>query len=242
MERPGGSREATRNCNEILEFDSLSQLESLYLFGFHGCGFKFPLNLKKLTLKHNGQPWSEISTIGKLPNLEVLKLLDHSFVGEEWVMKEGEFPKLRVLKLSRLKFRNWTAFSDNFSYLEKLVLHRCKKLEKVPSCLGECETLEMIVVENCPESVGDSVKQIQQEQMDMGNEVLEIEIYNYDDTLWEMRSAEEESKEAESTPSEAEEVSSERESISSHHAAGNCESECTVGFHSSEQVSSEGED
>ncbi|XP_071915508.1 putative late blight resistance protein homolog R1A-3 [Coffea arabica] len=178
MEHPGGSREATRNCNEILEFDSLSQLESLYLYGFHGCGFKFPLNLKKLALSYNCQPWSEISTIGKLPNLEVLKLLDHSFVGEEWVMKEGEFPNLRVLKLSRLKFRNWTAFSDNFSRLVKLVLHRCKELEKVPSCLGECETLEMIVVENCPESVVDSVKQIQQEQMDMGNEVLKIEIHS----------------------------------------------------------------
>ncbi|XP_027178095.1 putative late blight resistance protein homolog R1A-10 [Coffea eugenioides] len=101
-----GSREATRNCNEILEFDGLSQLESLHLFGFRGCGFKFPLNLKKLALSYNGQPWSEISTIGKLPNLEVLKLLDRCFVGEEWVMKEGEFPKLRVLKLSRLKFRN----------------------------------------------------------------------------------------------------------------------------------------
>ncbi|XP_071916524.1 putative late blight resistance protein homolog R1A-3 [Coffea arabica] len=172
MERLG------RYCNEILEFDSLSQLESLYLFRFHGCGFKFPSNLKKLTLFYNGQPWSEISTIGKLPNLEVLKLLDRCFAGEEWVMKEGEFPKLRVLKLSSLKFRKWTAFSDNFSHLEKLVLHRCKKLEKVPSCLGECETLEMIVVNYCPKSVGDSVKQIQQEQMDMGNEVLKIEIHS----------------------------------------------------------------
>ncbi|XP_071912851.1 putative late blight resistance protein homolog R1A-3 [Coffea arabica] len=233
MEQPGGTREATRNCNEILEFDSLSQLESLHLFGFHGCGFKFPLNLKKLALTYNCQPWSEISTIGKLLNLEVLKLLDRCFVGEEWIMKEGEFPNLRVLKLSRLKFRNWTAFSDNFSRLEKLVLHRCKELEKVPSCLGECETLEMIVVKNCPESVGDSVKQIEQEQMDMGNVALKIEIDNYDDTIF--------SPEAESTPSEAEEISLERESISSHHAVDNCESECTVGFHSSEQVSSEGE-
>ncbi|CDP11548.1 unnamed protein product, partial [Coffea canephora] len=238
-ERWKSSREATRNCNEILEFDGLSQLESLHLFGFHGCGFKFPLNLKKLTLSSNGQPWSEISTIGKLPNLEVLKLLYHSFVGEEWVMKEGEFPKLRVLKLSNLEFRNWTAFSDNFSHLQKLVLHWCRKLEKVPSCLGECETLEMIEVEECLESVVDSVEQIQQEQIDMGNEVLRIKIYNYDDRSI---SSEEESTEAESKPSEAEEVSSERESISSHHAVGNCESECTVGFHSSEQVSSEGED
>ncbi|CDP20159.1 unnamed protein product [Coffea canephora] len=183
MERWNSSREATRNCNEILEFDGLSQLESLHLFRFHGCGFKFPLNLKKLVLSHNRQPWSEISTIGKLPNLEVLKLLEDCFVGEEWVMKEGEFPKLRVLKLSELEFRNWTAFSDNFSRLEKLVLHSCEELEKVPSCLGECETLEMIEVKECPESVVDSVKQIQQEQIDMGNEVLKIEIDEYDTSI-----------------------------------------------------------
>ncbi|XP_071914083.1 putative late blight resistance protein homolog R1B-16 [Coffea arabica] len=228
MERWDRSREATRNCNEILEFDGLSQLESLHLLGFWGCGFKFPLNLKKLTLSYNGQPWSEISTIGKLPNLEVLKLVNRCFVGEEWVMKEGEFPKLRVLILLGLEFRNWTAFSDNFSRLEKLVLHRCKKLEKVPSCLGECETLEMIEVKDCRESVGDSVKQIQQEQIDMGNEVLKIimEIDNYDDFTDTSISSEEES-------TEAEEISSERELISSHHAVDNCESECTVGFHSS---------
>nr|XP_027074812.1 uncharacterized protein LOC113698997 [Coffea arabica] len=88
----------------------------------------------------------------------------------------------------------------------------------------------MIQVKGCRESVVDSVKQIQQEQKDMGNEVLRIEIDNYDDRSI---SSEEESTEAESSPSEAEEVSSERESISSHHAVGNCESECTVGFHSS---------
>ncbi|XP_071916261.1 putative late blight resistance protein homolog R1B-12 [Coffea arabica] len=162
MECYNRSREATRNYNKILEFDGLSQLESFHLFGFHGCGFKFPLNLKKLALSGNLQPWSEISTIGKLPNLEVLKLLEDCFVGEEWVMKEGEFPKLRVLKLSELEFRNWTAFSDNFSRLEKLVLHSCEELEKVPSCLGECENLEMIQVTRCRESVVDSVKQIQQ--------------------------------------------------------------------------------
>ncbi|XP_027178107.1 putative late blight resistance protein homolog R1A-3 [Coffea eugenioides] len=178
MERWNSSREATRNCDRNLEFDGLSQLESLHLFDFWRCGYKFPLNLKKLTLSHNLQPWSEISTIGKLPNLEVLKLLDHCFVREEWVLKEGEFPKLRVLKLSELEFCNWTAFSDNFSRLERLVLHWCRKLEKVPSCLGECETLEMIEVKGCRESVVDSVEQIHQEQKDMGNEVLKIEIHS----------------------------------------------------------------
>ena len=192
---------ATKNWDEILQFDCLSQLESLHLIRLRGYGFKFPLNLKKLVLSWNSQPWTEISKIGKLPNLEVLKLLNYSFDGEEWVVKEGEFPNLRVLELLKLGIRNWTASSDSFSRLEKLVVHSCTYLEKVPSCLGECETLEMIEVKWCHVSVANSVKQIQQEQMDMGNEDLEIFIkhcYRY---------------EAETIPSEAKEISSEAEEI-----------------------------
>ncbi|CDP18675.1 unnamed protein product [Coffea canephora] len=167
--------EPTKMDDGILGFDCLSQLESLTLRSFVGYGFKFPLNLKKLTLSCNKQPWSEISTIGKLPKLEVLKLLLYSFVGEEWEMKEGEFLNLQVLKLSNLlKFRRWTASSDNFPRLEKLVVDWCPNLEEVPSCLGECLTLEMIDVKWCGESVASSVKQIQQDQIDMGNEVLKI--------------------------------------------------------------------
>ncbi|XP_027184213.1 putative late blight resistance protein homolog R1B-17 [Coffea eugenioides] len=141
------SEEFTRIDDKILVFDCLSQLESLNLSFFDGYGFKFPLNLKKLTLSYNHQPWSEISTIGKLPNLQVLKLRHGSFVGiEEWEMKEGEFPNLRVLKLIGVALRSWTASFDSFLHLEKLVVHNCPGLKEVPSCLGECLTLEMIEV------------------------------------------------------------------------------------------------
>ncbi|XP_027178213.1 putative late blight resistance protein homolog R1A-3 [Coffea eugenioides] len=157
------------NCNKILVCNCL-KLESLHLVNFRS--FEFPLNLKKLVLTQSTQPWSEISTIGKLPNLEVLKLLSLSFVGEEWVTKEGEFPSLRVLKLSDLDIRNWTASSGNFSRLEKLVVHSCWNLEEVLSCLGECPALEMIEVVTRRESVVNSVEQIRQEQKDMGNEIV----------------------------------------------------------------------
>ncbi|XP_071916192.1 putative late blight resistance protein homolog R1A-3 [Coffea arabica] len=177
--------EPTGTGDGIFVFDCLSQLESLTLCFCHGYRFKFPLNLKKLTLLATDPPWSEISTIGKLPKLEVLKLLSYyySSPGEEWEMKEEEFPKLRVLKLSHLRdFRRWTASSDNFPRLEKLVVHDCENLEEVPSCLGECLTLEMIEVKRCRQSVVSSVKQIQQEQIDMGNEVLKILIEKCVDT------------------------------------------------------------
>ncbi|XP_071912904.1 putative late blight resistance protein homolog R1A-3 isoform X2 [Coffea arabica] len=202
---------ATRSSKEILEFDCMRRLESLHLIELKGYEFKFPLNLKKLTFIFNYQPWSEISTIGKLPNLEVLKLRSESFVGEEWVMKEGEFPKLRFLELSWLSIRNWTATSDNFCHLEKLVVCNCLKLEEVPACLAECLTLEMIEVKWCRESVANSVRQIQQEQMDSGNEVLKIIIKNCHETNCS------EAEEISSNCSEAEEICSEREFILSHY-------------------------
>ncbi|XP_027076989.1 putative late blight resistance protein homolog R1A-3 [Coffea arabica] len=175
--------EPTRVGDGILMFDCLNQLESLTLRYFDRYRFKFPLNLKKLTLRITKQPWSEISTIGKLLKLEVLKLCHNSFVGEAWEMKEEEFPKLRVLKLSRLcGFCSWTSSSDNFPRLEKLIVHNCWMLEEVPSCLGQCPTLEMIEVSGCRESVVNSVKQIQQEQIDMGNEILKILIEDCIDT------------------------------------------------------------
>ncbi|XP_027177922.1 putative late blight resistance protein homolog R1A-10 [Coffea eugenioides] len=197
--------EPTRIGDGILVFDWLSKLESLNLLFFDGYGFQFPLNLKKLTLFCNQQLWSEISTIGKLPKLEVLKLLEDSVSGEEWEMKEEGFPKLRVLKLSHLwNFRSWTASSDNFPRLEKLVVRDCPMLEEVPSCLGECPTLEMIEVRECRKSVASSVKQIQQEQRDMGNESLKISIEDWGDE-W---SSSEEEEESESRSLETESISS----------------------------------
>ncbi|XP_027177987.1 putative late blight resistance protein homolog R1A-3 [Coffea eugenioides] len=160
----------------ILMLNYLSRLESLKMGRFAGYEFEFPFNLRKLTLLQNRQPWSKISAIGKLPNLEVLKLCPVSFVGEKWEMQEGEFQNLRYLKLFGLDIRWWTASCDNFCCLEKLVLENCFSLEEVPSCLGETLTLDMIKVKWCHESAVNSVKQIQQEQMDMGNKDLKMVI------------------------------------------------------------------
>ncbi|KAL3515646.1 hypothetical protein ACH5RR_022548 [Cinchona calisaya] len=167
-----------RSRNSTIVLDSLSRLESLKVDYFSG-DFSFPLNLKKLTLKHSNHPWSEISTIGKLPNLEVLKLLYKSFLGDIWEMKEGEFLKLRFLKLEKLDIVRWTASCDNFPPIQKLVLSGCRKLQEVPSCLEEIITIEMIEVSYCHKSAVNLVKQIQQQQMDIGNDGMKIIIRKY---------------------------------------------------------------
>ncbi|KAA8535375.1 hypothetical protein F0562_030378 [Nyssa sinensis] len=45
---------------------------------------KFPPNLKKLTLEDTYLAWKEMSILGKIPNLEVLKLMHNACIGQRW--------------------------------------------------------------------------------------------------------------------------------------------------------------
>lgn len=51
----------------------------------------------------------EISTIMKLEHIEVLKLRIRAFEGKIWYMRDGEFPKLKVLSLCKLDIEQWNA-------------------------------------------------------------------------------------------------------------------------------------
>nr|XP_027064525.1 putative late blight resistance protein homolog R1A-4 [Coffea arabica] len=173
-------RETEKSCgdrNKIVAMDFLRRLESLKLSFYRvkekDYEFSFPMNLKKLTLE--AFPWSMISSIGSLPNLEVLKLLGTKAGGEEiWNMAEGEFPKLKFLKLELLCIVRWTCSGDHLPCLQKLVLESCLNLEELPSCLGEIPTLELIQVHRCPGHVGSLVQEIKEEQMNWGNVNLKI--------------------------------------------------------------------
>ncbi|KAL0310310.1 UNVERIFIED_CONTAM: putative late blight resistance proteinR1A-4 [Sesamum calycinum] len=59
----------------------------------------FPSNLKKLTLSGCRIPWEKMMVVGTLPNLQVLKLRDHAFEGSTWEPNEGEFSKLKFLRI-----------------------------------------------------------------------------------------------------------------------------------------------
>ncbi|KAI5678731.1 hypothetical protein M9H77_09681 [Catharanthus roseus] len=136
--------------------------------------FSFPSTLKKLTLCRCHLQWTEISTIGRLGNLEVLKLASINFEGQRWNMIDGEFPKLRHLQLENVDLKEWDAATDHLPYLERLVLKSCCQLKEVPSCLGSIATLRIIKVEQCIELDVESVRQIQQEQVDMGNNEFKV--------------------------------------------------------------------
>ncbi|KAG5604602.1 hypothetical protein H5410_026094 [Solanum commersonii] len=115
--------------------DFLHQLESLKLLSYsyptkHPHEFNFPLNLRELTLSNFRLPWTQIWTVGKLPNLEILKLLFRAFEGAEWEVKDSDFPELKYLKLDNLNIAEWSVMDDAFPKLERLVLTKCKCLRK----------------------------------------------------------------------------------------------------------------
>ena len=124
------------------------------------------MNLKKLTLSNFRLPWSHISTIGRLPNLEVLKLLSGAFVGKLWKVEE-EFQNLKFLSLDSLNITQWNASCDDFPKLERLVIQNCKDLEEIPEDFGNIYTLGMIEVHWCGRSAEESAKKIEEEYGDI---------------------------------------------------------------------------
>ncbi|KAL9992489.1 putative P-loop containing nucleoside triphosphate hydrolase, leucine-rich repeat domain superfamily [Helianthus debilis subsp. tardiflorus] len=67
---------------------------------------KFPPMLKKLTLCDTVLKWEQMSVLGKLHGLEVLKLGDNAFMGERWVTPDDDFLNLRVLQIGKTKTQN----------------------------------------------------------------------------------------------------------------------------------------
>ncbi|KAI3451747.1 hypothetical protein Pfo_008412 [Paulownia fortunei] len=156
----------------------LTQLESLN-FKFHGgnkmAKINFPWNIKKLTLSGLGLSWGKMSTIGRLPNLEVLKLGKNAIVRETWDTRDAELQQPRFLKMELLNLAQWNvASTQHFPKLQRLVLHKCYNLQQIPCEMGEIVTLQLIEVELCPNAVAESALRIQQEQWDLGNEELRV--------------------------------------------------------------------
>ncbi|KAL2515697.1 putative disease resistance RPP13-like protein 3 [Forsythia ovata] len=136
----------------------------------------FPTLLKKLTLVFGMIPWKDMTIVGSLPNLQVLKLKKHAFLGLEWEPNEGEFLQLKFLLLDFVNLKYWRADSIHFPKLERLFIKNCIDLEEIPSGIGEITTLQSIEVYNCRVSLETSAKKIQETQQSFGNDDLQVRI------------------------------------------------------------------
>lgn len=113
-----------------------------------------------------------MSIISSLPNLEVLKLKIFDFVDRSWETNEGEFRKLKCLQINWSNLMNWRIESSHFPRLEYLIVKCCWNLEEIPCEFGDVSTLKAIEVEACSQFVAHSALSIQEEQENMGNELL----------------------------------------------------------------------
>ncbi|CAI9105960.1 OLC1v1004997C1 [Oldenlandia corymbosa var. corymbosa] len=155
---------------EIVVPEFLNQLQSLHVSSDRLSSYLrvheicLPTHLKKLALTQFYLSSKSISMIGKLPNLEVLKLNYIEFEGNAWEMEEGEFLNLKMLKLCGSKLVEWRGYDDQFAQLQVLLLEACKELKEMPSCLESISTLETIEVTDCPKTVESLVRDIEEEQ------------------------------------------------------------------------------
>lgn len=162
-----------------VDLSFLPQLESLNI-RFYGLGMEgiiFPSNIKKLTLFGTSLTSEEMSIIGRLENLEVLKLRFISYEDERWDTRDAEFRKLTFLKMEVEHLTEWNVHSSkHFPTLEQLVLSDCGNLQEIPYEIGQITTLQLIEVQGiCRKSLLESAKIVQHERVDMGKEELRID-------------------------------------------------------------------
>ncbi|XP_019175622.1 PREDICTED: putative late blight resistance protein homolog R1A-3 [Ipomoea nil] len=134
----------------------------------------FPSNLKQLTLSNTYLSWEDMDIIGKLPNLDLLKLKDFAFCGPEWTPKDGEFLQLRFFLIEHSDLECWNANANHFPVLERLILRYCLDLENLPNNFEEVYTLRLIELDNCCSSLVTSAMEIQQAQRGLGYEGLVV--------------------------------------------------------------------
>ncbi|KAJ8570030.1 hypothetical protein K7X08_006607 [Anisodus acutangulus] len=174
-----------QRCIRLPGIHSLNQLESLKVYflkrGAKRLEVNFPRNLKKLTLSSCQLPWTEISTIGRLDNLEVLKLDSYAFKGRQWDVKDEEFQKLKLLKFYSMNIPQWNFSDTSFCNLQ-LVIFRNSQLEAFPHNLENLPLLKMIEVRKCNRSALRSAREFERIQIeDLGNHEFKLIIKSRDE-------------------------------------------------------------
>ncbi|KAL3644644.1 hypothetical protein CASFOL_009824 [Castilleja foliolosa] len=171
------------NKNENMLFDSLgklSHLENLKLINdvFPRApsegkltslpqSYKFPPKLRKLTLSETLLDWNDMSTLGMLENLEILKLKDNAFEGECWQLSEGGFRALKVLHIGRSNLVYWEASANHFPRLRNLFIRHCSNLLSIPLGFADILSLQLIDLYCTTGSAAASAREIQETKKEM---------------------------------------------------------------------------
>lgn len=124
-------------------------------------------NIKNLKVSNFYLVPRNLSNIGLLQNLQVLKLVGVYFQERQWEVSNDEFLQLKVLKLVDCCWlHEWTVADDAFPSLEHLVLRGCRYLKAIPTSFSDITSLTSIEVKKCNESIVNSAWEIFHTQVD----------------------------------------------------------------------------
>nr|GMD42811.1 putative late blight resistance protein homolog R1B-14 [Ipomoea batatas] len=169
------------NLSQLLEgkqetclFNNLQLLKGLlnlklYMYGKHNEGLtvpmldKFACRLKKLSFSGTRFEWKDMRVLGLLEELEVLKLDDYAFKGENWELSNDVvFKRLQYLRIGKTNLKSWMVTENSFPTLRSLNLQSCSSLEKIPQAFAKVHTLKEMVLFNVRESATQSAKGVRE--------------------------------------------------------------------------------
>ncbi|XP_020547986.1 putative late blight resistance protein homolog R1A-10 isoform X2 [Sesamum indicum] len=121
----------------------------------------FPKKLISLTLSYTLLGWEQMSVLGMLENLKVLKLKNDAFTGERWEAADGGFQQLEVLQIEYADLVFWEASSHHFPKLQHLSLRNCEELKALPFGLADILSLQVIDLHRTTKLAAVSAREIQ---------------------------------------------------------------------------------
>nr|GMD40382.1 putative late blight resistance protein homolog R1B-14 [Ipomoea batatas] len=124
---------------------------------------KFARRLKKLSFSGTLFEWKDMAVLGSLEELEVLKLDDYAFKGENWELSNNVvFRRLQYLRIGRTNLVTWKVTENSFPTLQSLILRNCNLIERIPEAFAKVHTLKVMELFHISESATQSVKEVRE--------------------------------------------------------------------------------
>ncbi|XP_073297518.1 putative late blight resistance protein homolog R1A-3 [Primulina huaijiensis] len=137
--------------------------------------YAFPISLKQLSLRLVNFPWENMAIIGSLPNLQMLEMMGILVTEDsEWTPMEGQFLRLKHFQSTFDYLVKWEVEKEHFPCLESLIFCNVRWIDEIPSGIGEIDSLQLIELRYCRESLVNSAKKIQEQQLENGNDSFEV--------------------------------------------------------------------
>ncbi|KAL8479527.1 hypothetical protein ACS0TY_026429 [Phlomoides rotata] len=112
---------------------------------------KFPQSLTDITLSGSELNEDPMGFLGRLPNLQILRLLAKSVLHPKLHCSAGGFPRLKVVHIWCLEnLEEWQVEEGSLLSLEELGIRSCQNLVKLPDQLQRVKKLQKFWLQSMP--------------------------------------------------------------------------------------------